>query len=128
MLCEKGHLREATVHVTGVPDDSASIGATKRGRCFSMSICQTCASNSDEQLLGGVLGMDLGGSFVWQKLRVLEVTPQWTTVRLIRSEDEHDSENWLLLTARLPKPGWEVGDVVEMALGPGALEWLTGRS
>src|SRR5690348_9308894 len=127
MLCQKCQLREATVHLTSVPDKNAPTSFTQKA--VRINVCEACARNREQELVFGVLGLDLGGaSLVWEKLQVLDVTPQWTTVRPIRSEDGNAVDNWRFMTERLPEPSWEVGDVVEIGLDSEALKWLTGES
>ena len=64
-----------------------------------------------------------------EKLRVMNLTPECMTVRLVRTESDAAPEDWIFPAARLPDEwlDWESGKEFELEISEQELQWLQGK-
>lgn len=127
MLCEKCRLREATlsIWVANSSRDSAASADNEPGN--RIAVCRLCAHQCEQELAFEAVGLTPGLELNWERLRVLNVTPEWTTLRLLRSEAGTGlPTDWAVLTARLNMPSLQVGEELELGFSSDTLDWLRG--
>jgi len=62
----------------------------------------------------------------WEAIRVISWRPDYTTVRLIRTESQAEPEYWSLVTSRIPSQ-WTNGVEGRIGFTPMELEYLQGK-
>ncbi len=122
MLCEKCQLREATVHLTGRGPIALPSGKPRLVKTFEHHFCEPCASTSS--LVNPALRY--GANAISEKFRVVSVSPEYTRVRLVRTEAQAAPEEWTFLTSRLPPKYAVVGMEFGITCSPEELDQLKG--
>ena len=57
---------------------------------------------------------------------MISTTPERTVLRLVRTDEDNEPEEWTLLTARLPDR-LQVGHEITISFTPAELEWMKGE-
>jgi hypothetical protein len=113
MMCQKCELKEASVHIAVLPQEGASTGSTE----FTFHFCPECHEQYERERLAEAFPSEQP---VQEQLRVIESTPKFTIVRLVRTESQPSP-------ARLPKQYRSVGMEFGIAFTSAQLDYLKGN-
>jgi hypothetical protein len=120
MTCQKCELKEASVHIAVLPQEGASRGSTE----FTLHFCPECHEQYERERLAEAFPSEQP---VQEQLRVIESTPKFTVVRLVRTESQPSPQEWRLVTSRLPKQYRSVGMEFGIAFTSAQLDYLKGN-
>ena len=70
-----------------------------------------------------------GSTIRREKLRVMNLSPECMTVRLVRTQAQAAPEDWIFPASRLPEEwlDWKAGKEFDLEINEGELEWLQGK-
>src|SRR5438094_931742 len=104
MLCEKCARREAMVHIAEIPGmgSSAAAGGGMEPE-FKLRLCVECAEIYERVGSDGFLSFPPGEPLITENVRVVDVDCTRTILRVIRSGSGSTTDDWCVLTSRLPQ-------------------------
>jgi hypothetical protein len=95
----------------------------------AMALCDACSKAEEQELVFHAFGLPSQHQLSWERVRVLSITPEWTTLRPLHSDKNGGRPgDWAVLTKRLSMPDIRVGDEVELGMDRDALDWLQGKT
>jgi hypothetical protein len=124
MRCQRCDQRKATVHIS----DHRILPAFAETRPPELiSLCDICAAEFQREVLTDSRPPSSEGVLIEEQVRIISITPEWTVLRLVRTESERFPQEWRILTALLPQPFYPVGEQISIALTSSELELLKGN-
>ena len=115
----------ATVHIAEKYGDQL-FSSSDRVPSFTLHFCDACGKEHERERFARAFPAT-GESPITEQLRVIEISPEHTIVRLVRTESQPIPENWILVTERLPERFCEVGMEFSITITPSELEYLKGN-
>jgi len=122
MLCQKCKQKEALVHISVRHREAA---AATEPPAFTLRFYPACGEEYERESLAKLLPPS-GEQPFHEQLRVIRSSSEHTVVRLVRTESQPSSEEWRLLTSRLPEKYCCVGMEFGVTLTSSQLEYLKG--
>jgi hypothetical protein len=128
MLCQTCKQNQATVHIAESCGDPTLPDITTGKAEFTLHFCEACGDEwQKEEILARTLFPDFAEQPITEQLRVIQSSSERTVLRVLRTESQAVSEDWSLLTSRLPIDFRSVGKEFGMTFTPSELEFLKGN-
>ncbi len=124
MLCDNCHKSPATVHLK-------SLRSPTRTAAYATSeahYCGECAAKLQQTGEFTNPSLKMGPDSIRLRLRVINVTHKFTSLRQLSPEPDEGTPDWLFLTEKLPAAYAEVGCEFEMCCSRTELDRLQGMT
>lgn len=126
MICQKCRSRDASVHVTSWRRPPEPPSTASQEENVDLHFCEECASVEAQTNPHLNPRLRCGPGSRPRKMRVIDVDPTHTLVKLLSAEANMMPENLALLTSRLPKDYAVVGLEFEVICNDAQFDWLRG--